>query len=57
MEKQEFKNFMQSQMKEIKKYTEEKNHMCPECFENEYAFEWIEKYSDEFRKKWTNKCN
>jgi hypothetical protein len=57
MKKDEFENFMQKQVEEIKRYMEEKSHDSPECFENQYVFEWIEKYSHEFRKKWTNNCN
>jgi hypothetical protein len=54
MEKSEFQLFMRSQIDEIKKYSDDKNQLCPECFKNQYALEWIEKYSEEFRKKWNN---
>jgi hypothetical protein len=55
MDKKEFEIFMQKQLEEIKKYNIEKNTDCPECYENQYVFEWIEKYSDEFSKKWNKK--
>ena len=52
MNKKEFKKFMKKQVEEIKKYKNEKNQDCPECFENQYVFEWIEKYSCEFSRNW-----
>jgi hypothetical protein len=52
MKENEFKDFMHSQLEEIRRYCKIKKMECPENFENEYAFEWIEKYSKEFLKKW-----
>jgi len=56
MQENEFKRFMEYQLEEIKNYCKSKREGCPENFENQYAFEWIEKYSEEFSKKWTE-CN
>jgi|WetSurMetagenome_2_1015567.scaffolds.fasta_scaffold1013145_1 hypothetical protein len=55
MKKEEFEIFMRNQVEEIKKYMMEKSMDCPECFENQYVFEWIEKYSSEFRENWFKK--
>jgi len=52
MNKNEFKTFMEKQVDEIKDYCNAKKLVNSEKTENEYAYEWIEKYSKEFRKKW-----
>ena len=48
----EFTNYMKKQTEEIIKYKDERNFFIPEYFKNQYVFEWIDRYSEDFQKKW-----
>lgn len=56
MKRREFLVFIQCQIDEINKYREKMLLISPETYKDQYVFEWIQKYSKEFRRKW-NKEN
>ncbi|HOV15452.1 MAG TPA: hypothetical protein PK771_14285 [Spirochaetota bacterium] len=54
MKRQQFLLFMQDQVEEIKRYREKMLLQSPETYYEQYAIEWIEKYSRSFKKNWVN---